>query len=139
MAITKTVPFASRRDISWTFDLDERGDLKMKDDIDAVNQSIYAILMSNFGDKNFEPLFGSDMEGVIFEQSYPKQILSYEIESKIKQSIADIEPDLFINTIEIDLSDINNYVVKVLIGYVLDDGLTQGVFDESLSFEDLRR
>ena len=139
MPITNKVPYAFRRDIPWDFSLDERGDLKMKEDIDAVNQSIYAILMSNFGDKNFEPLFGSDMESVIFEQSYPESVLAYEIESKIRNSIDGIEPQLFINTIDIDLSEINNYKVTVSISYLLDDGLTQGVFDETLSFEDLSR
>ena len=139
MAITNKVPFAYRRDIPWDFQLDDKGDLKMKEDIDAVNQSIYAILMSNFGDKNFEPFFGSDMESMVFEQSYPERILAYEIESKIRNSIKDIEPQLFINSIDIDLSEINNYKVTVTIAYLLDDGLTQGVFDESLSFEDLSR
>jgi phage baseplate assembly protein W len=137
--LTNKVPFAFRRDIPWNFDLDDRGDLKMKEDIDAVNQSIYAILMSNFGDKNFEPIFGSDMESVVFEQSYPPQILAYEIESKIRKSIEGIEPQLRINTIDVNLSQINNYKVTVTIAYLLDDGLTQGVFDETLSFEDLSR
>ena len=133
------VPYAYRRDIPWNFDLDEKGDLKMKEDIDAVNQSIYAILMSNFGDKNFEWAFGSDMESLVFEQSYPLNILTFEIESRIKDSIRNIEPQLVINSINIDLKDINNYKVVVTIAYLLDDGLTQGVFDESLSFEDLSR
>ena len=136
---TNKVPFAFRRDIPWDFALDERGDLKMKEDIDAVNQSIYAILMSNFGDKNFEPLFGSDMESIVFEQSYPHSVLAYEIESKIRNSIDGIEPQLLIKSIDIDLSEINNYKVTVIISYLLDDGLTQGVFDETLSFEDLSR
>lgn len=136
---TNKEPFAFRRDIPWNFELDPRGDLKMKEDIDAVNQSIYTILMSNFGDKNFEPLFGSDMESLVFEQSYPTIILSYEIESRIRNSIRDIEPQLLINTIDIDLSEINNYKVTVTIAYLLDDGLTQGVFEETLSFEDLSR
>jgi len=135
----KTVPYAYRRDIPWNFDLDEKGDLKMKEDIDAVNQSIYAILMSNFGDKNFEPLFGSDMESVVFEQAYPEAVLAYEIESRVRNSIKDIEPQLSINSIQIDISQINNYKVTVTIGYLLDDGLTQGMFDETLSFENLSR
>jgi len=133
------VAYAYRRDIPWNFELDANGDLKMKEDIDAINQSIYTILMSNFGDKNLEPLFGSDMESVVFEQSYPESILSYEIESKIRDSIRFIEPQIAVNSILIDLSQINNYKVTVTIAYLLDDGLTQGVFDQTLSFEDLSR
>jgi len=135
----KKVPYAYRRDIPWNFELDERGDLKMKEDIDAVNQSIYAILMSNFGDKNFEWAFGSDMESLVFEQALPSRILAYEIKSRIKDSIKDIEPQILINSINVDVNDINNYKVVVTIAYLLDDGLTQGVFDETLSFEDLSR
>ena len=135
----KTVPYAYRRDIPWDFALNELGDLQMKEDIDAVNQSIYTILMSNFGDKNFEPLFGSDMESVLFEQSYPENVLTYEIENKIRDSIETIEPQLVINSINIDLNQINNYIINVTIAYILDDGLTQGLFDETLSFADLSR
>jgi len=132
-------PYAFRRDIPWNFELDARGDLKMKDDIDAVNQSIYAILMSNFGDKNFEALFGSNIESLVFEQAYPAPILAYELESRIRDSIKNIEPQLTIISIDVNLKEINNYVVTVTIGYFLDDGLTRGVFDESLSFESLNR
>ena len=134
-----TVPYAYRRDIPWDFELDNTGDLKMKEDIDAVNQAIYTILMSNFNDKNFEATFGSNMESVLFEQSYPEIIMKSEIEDKIRDSLSLFEPDIQILDVQIDLSEINNYIVKVTIPLQLNDGITKGFFEENLSFVDLKR
>ena len=87
------IPYAYSRDIPWDFELDELGDLKMKEDVDAVNQAIYAILSSNHGDKNLEPFFGSDVESLVFDQSYPQKVLAYELESKIRSAVEKIERD----------------------------------------------
>jgi phage baseplate assembly protein W len=139
MPITNKVPFAYRRDIPWNFELDDRGDLKMKEDSDAIKQSIYTILMSNFGDKNFEPTFGSDMESVIMENAYPEGVIKYEITSRIERSIRELEKDVSISSIDIDLSKINNNVIDVTIAFILSDGFTEGVFREELAFADLNR
>lgn len=139
MATTNKVAFAYRRDIPWDFELNSNGDLKMKEDIDAVKQSIYTILMSNFNDKNFEPTFGSDMESMIFEHAYPAGLFENIIEDKIRNSIRDFEPDVTIQSINIDTSQVDNYIVKVTISFLLSDGLSQGLFDEELSFADLKR
>jgi len=133
------IPFAFRRDIPWDFELDEKGDLKMKEDIDAVNQSIYAILVSSFSDKPLEGHFGSDVESLVFDQSYPLPVLTYELESRIRDSIRDIEHNLTILSISIDFSEINTHKVRVFIQYLLDDGLSKGLFDDFLSFEELSR
>lgn len=139
MVFTKKVPFAYRRDIPWNFELDDTGDLKMKEDVDAVNQSIYTILMSNFGDKNFESEFGTNMESVVFEPSGPEVFLVSDIEGKIRRSSALFEKDIQIISLDTDLSQINSYIVKVTIVYLLNDGVTKGLFEESLSFADLNR
>ena len=139
MAITKDIPFAYRRDIPFDFKLDDNGDLKMLEDVDAVNQSIYSILISNSGDKPLEPLFGSNFEDLIFENNMPGNMMAFEIEQKLKNGLELFEPEVVIAAIEVDMSKISLYEIRVLVVYLLGDGITTGIFDESLSLEDLNR
>lgn len=133
------IPYAYRRDIPWNLSLTQDGDLDMQLDVDAVNQSIYSILVSNSGDKPLEPLFGSNVESILFDQSLPLNIIAFELKEKLKSSIADIEPSVIPLSIDIDGSDINDHILRVTVEYLLSDGITTGVFDESLSIEDLKR
>jgi len=139
MVVTKDIPFAYRRDIPFDFALDDDGDLKMLEDIDAVNQSIYSILVSNSGDKPLEPLFGSNFEELIFENALPANMMGFEIEQRLRDGIAETEPEVVIIGIEIDMTNISLYKIKVSVMYLLGDGITTGIFDESLSLEDLTR
>ena len=136
---TKEIPFAYRRDLAWDLELDETGDIKMVNDIDAINQSIYSILISNFGDKPMEMLFGANVEDLIFELSYPQNIVSFQIEEKLKSASKLFEPDLYIIGVRVDFQDINKHIIRVQIGYMMGDGITVGIFDESISLEDINR
>jgi len=139
MAKTKEIPFAYRRDLAWDLELDETGDIHVVSDVDAINQSIYSILVSNFGDKPLEQNFGSDMEDLIFELSYPRNVLAFHIEEKLKDASRNFEPTLYILGIKTDFTDIDSHTVRVTIGYLVGDGLSTGIFDESISLEDLKR
>lgn len=139
MVIQKDIPFAYRRDIPFDFELDANGDLKMLEDIDAVNQSIYSILISNSGDKPLEPLFGANFEELIFENALPSNMMAFEIEQRLRDGISLYEPEVAILTMNVDMSEISLYTIRVQVVYLLGDGITTGIFDESLSLEDLNR
>jgi len=139
MAINKDISYAYRRDIPFDLELNDYGDLKMLEDAYAVKQSIYTILMSNFGDKPMEFIFGADMESMIFEQGSPAGFVEYEVSSRIKEAIKKDEPNIIILNINVDLSEINNYTIHVTMAFALADGITTGVFDEDLAFSDLSR
>lgn len=139
MPISKDIPFAYRRDIPFDFELNERGDLKMLEDVDALNQAIYAILISNSGDKPMEPLFGSNIEDLVFDPGYPLNVMEFEIKERLKTSMELLEPGVVVLNIHIDFSKLDDHAINVKIFYALNDGITTGVFDESLSIEDIRR
>lgn len=136
---TKEIPYAYRRDIPFDLELDETGDLKMIEDIDAINQSIYTLLTSNSGDKPLEPLFGSNVEDLIFTPGLPINIIELEIEERLKTSAKNSEPELIIFGVQVDFSNVGENTIRVKVFYALNDGITTGVFDESLSVEDLKR
>jgi len=135
----KEIPYAYRRDVPFDFELDESGDLKMLEDIDAINQAIYSILISNSGDKPLEPLFGSNIEDLVFDPGYPLNVMEFEIKERLKTATRDIEPGVTIINISIDFSSLGTHEVRVQIFYALNDGITTGIFDESLSIEDIKR
>jgi len=136
---TKDIPYAYRRDIPFDLELADNGDLKMLEDIDAVNQAIYSILVSNSGDKPLEPLFGSNIEDLVFDPGLPLNIVEFEIEERLKTSMKRLEPGVITLSIAIDFSGLTNHEIRIQVYYALDDGITTGIFDESLSIEDLKR
>jgi len=139
MAIDKDIPFAYRRDLSWDLTLTDNGDIKMANDIDAINQSIYSILVSNSGDKPLEELFGANFEDLIFENAAPREVMQYEIQDRLRSGLENSESQVVILQVEVDMSDITSYIIRIVVIYALGDGITTGIFDESLSLEDLNR
>ena len=134
------VPYAFRRDISWDLTLDERGDLKMVEDEDAIKQSIYTIIVTNFGDKNMEYRFGADAESLLFENANPIEFIKSDITQRIKSAIQKYEPNVIILAIDVDVSEINNNnKITVTIPFQLTDGVTEGLFQETISISDLKR
>lgn len=127
------IPFAYRRDIPWSLELDVNGDLKLVEDIDAVNQSIYTILSSNFGDKPLEEFFGANISPLLFESTSPPNFVQHEIKSRLQNAINQSEPSITILNTYIDNSDISRNTIRVTIIYLLGDGITTGVFDENMS------
>jgi phage baseplate assembly protein W len=127
------VPYAYRRDIPWDLSLDFNGDLKMVNDVEALNQSIFTILISNFGDKPLEEFFGANIEELIFESSAPQGFLAHEIKRRLTAAIQLHEPSVIIIKTDVDLSQMDRNNIKVNIVYLMSDGLTVGVFDENLS------
>jgi phage baseplate assembly protein W len=133
------IPYAFRRDISWDLTLDEKGDIKMVEDEDAIKQSIYTILTSNLGDKNMEYYFGANIESLLFENANPIQFIQADIANRIKAAIEKYEPNVVILAINVDVGEINNNKITVTIPFLLSDGVTQGLFQETISLSQLKR
>jgi hypothetical protein len=65
--------------------------------------------------------------------------MKFEVEERLKTSSLFAEPNLQILGIEVNATDITDHIVRIQIFYSLGDGITTGIFDESLSVEDLKR
>jgi phage baseplate assembly protein W len=124
---------AYRRDIPFDFELDENGDLKMKENEDAIAQSLYTIIRSNFGDKPGVFQFGSNLESELFEQTLPIEFIGAVIESRIIDSISLYENDIRINDITISWKDSSQNSIIIKVEYSISTDLERKIFSEELS------
>lgn len=139
MAKIRNLPYAYRRDIDLSLDLDENNDLKMVTDVDAINQSIYTILSSNFGDKIMDDRqFGANLESVLFSNNDVSGFLIYEIKTKIQQAIERYEPDVTGVVVQVSYDDAHANSLGILVSYMLRDGITNGQFQSRLFGENGR-
>jgi phage baseplate assembly protein W len=125
--------YAYRRDIPWDLTLGDNGDLQMLIDVDAVNQSIKNILLTAIGSVPMESLRGSYLPMVLFENTSPINFLQSDITSKVTQALTTQEPSITIKNISVDVTKINDNAITILIEYTLNDGITTGVFNDTLS------
>jgi phage baseplate assembly protein W len=131
--MSDNIQYAYRRDIPFSLDLDEHGDLRMLEDADAINQSIYTILVSDNASKVMEDNFGANVSESLFESSSPSNFLEIQISDNIQRSITAFEPSVVIEKVSVDMSDMDNNTIKVLVPFLVRDGVTTGLFQEELS------
>ena len=79
------------RDIAFSFFANPMsGDIGKKTGADAVKAAIVAILKTNHHERLFDPEFGSDIRGSLFEQMNP--ITEQRMRKKVEAAIARYEP-----------------------------------------------
>ena len=79
------------RDIALSFFANPMsGDVGKKTGADAVKQALIAILKTNYNERLFDPEFGTDIRGSLFEQMNP--ITEQRMRKKIEAAIARHEP-----------------------------------------------
>ena len=127
--------YAYRRDIPFDFELDNNGDLKMLQDLEAVNQSLYNIIVSNKNSKQFEESFGANVDSILFENVQADSFLLHEVKTNIIEAIRKDEPNISILDVSIDMTNITENIIRIVIPYKLNDGITTGTFDENISLE----
>lgn len=82
------------------------GDIAKKRDVEAISQACINILLTNRGEKPFDPFFGSNIRGQLFELYDPAMRLIFQEE--IKLSLKRYEPRVKVLDVYIkDLSDRN--------------------------------
>jgi phage baseplate assembly protein W len=87
-------------------------DLAIKKDVDAVKQSVMNILLTNRGEKPFEPLYGGSLRDYLFENF--DMITAAAIRERIRTSIVNYEPRVEILSIELnDYMDRNALRIKL--------------------------
>jgi len=87
--ITSSSP-AENSDLDLSFDVSPKGNLYKKTSVASVKQSIRKLLLTNRGDIPFQPLFGADLNSLLFELS--TDLEKRDIEKLVTETIRRYEP-----------------------------------------------
>ena len=91
-----------------TFTARTMGDLFKKTDAAAVKQAVKNLLLTNHGDKPFEPIFGGDLNSFLFENM--EDIDEIEIQDQIVTALNNYEPRALVQNVRVHLLTDNNSV-----------------------------
>ena len=107
----------SFRDFSLTFEKNAvTNDILALKNEAAIKESVKNIVLYNFYEKPFNPFFGGNIIGLLFENSTPSMEL--EIKNRIEQSIETQEPRVTAVTVDVDFEEDQNDL-KVGINYLI--------------------
>lgn len=88
------------------------GDIGTKSDINAINQSVENLINTNYYERPFNPTFGCNIRGLLFELADP--ITIEDLRSAIKETLENHEPRIsIINLFIEDLQDKNAYHINL--------------------------
>lgn len=92
--------FAAKPGSVYGDDEHKRGDIYKKVDINAIEQSVNNILLTNYYEKPFQPLFGADLVRILFElntevsEPETKEIIKFQVE-KHEPRVIVLDVDVF--------------------------------------------
>ena len=97
----------SFKDFSLTFEKNAvTNDILALKNETAIKESVKNIVLYNFYEKPFNPFFGGNIIGLLFENSTPSMEL--EIKNRIEQSIETQEPRVTAVTVDVDFEEDQN-------------------------------
>lgn len=100
-------------DIDLTFNKRPAGDVYKKRDAAAVKQSIKTLLLTDYFEKPFEPFFGANLRGMLFELADDQT--SAEVSENIVRAIEVYEPRVTIEDLDVTvLPDQNDMRVSIV-------------------------
>lgn len=93
-------------------------DLARKRNEEAVKESIKNLILTNRGERKFQPYLGSDIQGLLFENITPDIILI--IEEKVKSLISQYEPRANVIEVVATAAADDNYVDITIVFNVIN-------------------
>ena len=97
----------SFKDFSLTFEKNAvTNDVLALRNESAIKEAVKNIVLYNFYEKPFNPFFGGNIIGLLFENSTPSMEL--EIKNRIEQSIETQEPRVTAVTVDVDFEEDQN-------------------------------
>lgn len=110
-----TVPLTSSvtrtyKDLDLTFAKRPSGDVYKKVDAAAVKQSVKNILMTNFGEKPFQPYFGGNLNEFLFNLN--TEFDDVQIVEDVKNAIRNYEPRAVVKEVKAVMQD-DSYAIQV--------------------------
>lgn len=106
-----------RKNLFKDFDIDFSlnpitGDIGSKSDVNSINQSVKNLISTNYYERPFDPAFGCNIRGLLFEIADP--ITIEDLKGAIIETLQNHEPRIQIITLFIeDLSDRNAYHINL--------------------------
>ncbi len=79
------------------------------------------LLLTNKGERFYNPDFGTNLRKYIFEPN--DSITQGEIKNELNETIKKFIPNLKINDVLIEASELNEYLATVKISYTITDGV----------------
>ena len=106
------------KDLDLTFTASEVGNVFKKTEASAVKQAVKTLLSSNRFDKPFDPDFGVDLRGFLFELA--DEDTGGEVTQRIKDTIEAYEPRAAVRSIRVGVQDdIMQLIFYYLFKYVI--------------------
>ena len=97
----------SFKDFSLTFEKNAvTNDILALKNEAAIKESVKNIVLYNFYEKPFDPFFGGNVVGLLFENSTPTMVL--EVKNRIEQSIEIHEPRVTAVSVDVDFQEDRN-------------------------------
>ena len=122
----------SFRDFSLTFEKNAVTNdiLSLKNEA-AIKESVKNIVLYNFYEKPFDPFFGGNILGLLFENSTPTMVL--EVKNRIEQSIEIHEPRVTVVSVTVQFEE-NRNELNCKIQYLIL-GISPKFDDISIAFK----
>jgi len=103
------------RDISLSFTKHPvTNDIVALKNEDAIKRSVVNLIRTQLGERFFEPIIGTSLEGSLFELSHPEIRIS--LEGEIKILLENYEPRISTNSVRVDPSP-DDYELNVTLTY----------------------
>lgn len=113
------------KDIDLSFGVKTSGDVYKKQHAAAVKQSVKNLIMTNFYEKPFQPFFGGNISGLLFELANDdaseeiKEVIEnaiefYEPRAKVLEIIVNASPDKNVVTVSIQFQVVNTEELVIL-------------------------
>lgn len=88
------------------------GDIGRKVDTEAIKQSVRNLILTNKGERPFQPALGSRIRGLLFELADPFTAL--ELQKEIVNTIENFEPRVSLIDVRVtDNQDFNRYNIQI--------------------------
>lgn len=123
------------KDIALSFDKDPFSkDILTKVDVSAVKQALKVLVLTNPGEKPFDPNFGAGVSGLLFENlNMGTKIL---MEDRIKEQVSFYEPRVKLEKVTFDEDNIDSNEITITIQfYVAGTNVLQNL---DISFERIK-
>jgi len=89
------------------------GKLPVLKNADAVKRAVRNLILTNFGERPYEPLYGGNVRALLFENT-DDPLLDSLIRSRIEAAIENYEPRAKVDRVVVDVKpDSNALVIKI--------------------------